>query len=80
MGRKLQRRRDPYGAWLHHLRKEHRLTQQQFADVLGVPRTTLAYWEQTGNLTGRKVILKMAAVLGISVAALLRDEKSAKSR
>jgi len=76
MGRKLEGRRDAYGAWLHHLRNERHLTQQEFAERVGVPRTTLAYWERTGNLAGRKTILKMAAVLGVSVAELLRAEKT----
>jgi transcriptional regulator with XRE-family HTH domain len=43
--------------------------------VTGVPQTTLAYWETTGNLVGRKVILKLAKALGVSVEKLLRADK-----
>ena len=60
---------------MHHLRTERRLTQEQLAELLTVPRTTLAYWERTGKLTGRTVILRMSAVFGIPVAKLLRAEK-----
>ena len=76
MGRKLKVRRNAYGAWLHHLRTERHLTQEALAKLLDVPRTTLAYWERTGNLTGRTVILKMAVTFGIPIAKLLRSEKT----
>jgi DNA-binding transcriptional regulator YiaG len=74
-GRKPKERRDPYGAWLHHLRKQRNLTQQELAKRTGVPQTTLAYWERTGNLTGRKAILRLAAALEVSIPKLLRAEK-----
>jgi len=76
MGRKPKARRDEYGAWLFHLRQESDLTQEEMARQIGVPRSTLAYWERTGNLTGRKIILKMADVLGVSVNKLLRAGKA----
>lgn len=76
MGRKLKVRRDAYGAWLHHLRVERDLTQEELAKLLGIPRTTLAHWERTGNLAGRVVILKMAATFGIPVIKLLRPKKN----
>jgi transcriptional regulator with XRE-family HTH domain len=72
MGRKPTTRRDSYGAWLLHLRKERHLTQDQLSALTGVPQTTLAYWETTGNLVGRKVIFKLAKALGVSVRTLLR--------
>jgi transcriptional regulator with XRE-family HTH domain len=75
MGRKPTARRDGYGAWLHHLRTERHLTQEQLAKLLGVPRTTLAYWERSGNLAGRMVILKMAAAFKIPLVKLLRPDK-----
>jgi hypothetical protein len=40
-----------------------------------VPQTTLAYWERTGKLTGRKLILRLAAALEVSVPKLLRGDK-----
>ena len=75
MGRKPTTRRDPYGAWLQHLRKERDLTQTELATQTGVPQTTLAYWERTGKLAGRKTIIRLAAALGVSVAKLLRSDK-----
>jgi transcriptional regulator with XRE-family HTH domain len=76
MGRKPKTRRDAYGAWLHHLRKERNLTQQELARLVDVPQTTLAYWERTGKLTGRSIIFRMAKALGVSVNKLLREKKA----
>jgi transcriptional regulator with XRE-family HTH domain len=76
MGRKPKARRDAYGAWLHHLRKERKLTQQELAKLVGVPQTTLGYWERTGKLSGREIIFRLAKALGVSVNKLLRVEKS----
>jgi transcriptional regulator with XRE-family HTH domain len=76
MGRKPKARRDAYGAWLCHLRREKHLTQVELAIRTGVPQTTLAYWERTGKLTGRQTILRLAEVLGVSVNKLLRADKS----
>ena len=50
MGRKPKARRDAYGAWLYHLRKERKLTQQELAKLVGVPQTTLGYWETDGEI------------------------------
>ena len=76
MGRKPKARRNPYGAWLYFLRQERNLTQDEVSARTGIPRTTLMYWERSGNLTGRKQILKLARAYSISVQKLLRVEKS----
>ena len=74
MGRKPKMRRDSYGAWLLHLRKEKSLTQQGLADAAEIPQRNIAYWEQSGKLKGRKEILALAKVLGVSVNELLRGK------
>jgi transcriptional regulator with XRE-family HTH domain len=75
MGRKPKTRRNSYGAWLLLLRKEKELSQAEAAMQSGIPRTTLMYWERSGNITGRKQILKLAKTYGVSVQKLLRAEK-----
>ena len=80
MGRKPKARRDNYGAWLQFLRKERHLTQHELAKEIGVPQTTLAYWERSGKLPGRKIILRMSAVLTVPLRKLLRQEKTVKAR
>lgn len=79
MGRKPKTPRDPYGAWLYHLRGEMNLTQDELSAAIGVPQSTLAYWERTGNLPGRRVIIKLAKALSVSVSDLLRVDKREKA-
>src|SRR5439155_18241734 len=41
MGRNPKSRRDPYGAWLYHLRKERNLTQQQLSELTGISQRNI---------------------------------------
>jgi transcriptional regulator with XRE-family HTH domain len=75
MGRKPKSRRDVFGAWLFHLRKEQHLTQQKLADLTGISQRNIAYWERSGKLKGRQEILKLAKALGVPVKVLLRADK-----
>ena len=75
MGRKPKTRRDSYGAWLHYLRKQAKLTQDEAAKISGIPRTTLTTWERTGDLPGRAEIVRLAKTYGVSIPRLLRAEK-----
>jgi transcriptional regulator with XRE-family HTH domain len=79
MGRKPKERRSRYGAWLHHLRGQKGLSQDELSRMTGVPQSTLAYWEKTGKLVGRETIIRIAKALGVSVEELLRaDDKPEK--
>ena len=75
MGRKPKARRDSYGAWLHHLSTEKNLSQHELSATTGIPQRTLAHWERTGTLAGRKEIFALAKALGVSVSELLRGDK-----
>jgi transcriptional regulator with XRE-family HTH domain len=79
MGRKPKSKRDPYGAWLHYLRKDKKLSQQALSDLTGIPQRNLAYWERNGKLKGRHEILQLAEALGVSLQKLLRPEKGTKA-
>ena len=79
MGRRPKARRNSYGAWLHYLRREAKLTQEEAAEATGIPRTTLTTWERTGDLPGRSEIVKLAKAYRISIPRLLRAEKLEKS-
>jgi transcriptional regulator with XRE-family HTH domain len=74
VGRKPKHPRDLYGAWLYHLRKEAGLTQQALSDLTGIQQRTIAHWERTGRLAGRKEILALAKALKVSVSGLLREK------
>jgi transcriptional regulator with XRE-family HTH domain len=75
MGRKPKARRNTYGAWLHYLRREAKLTQDEASRLTGIPRTTLTTWERTGEMPGREEIFRLAKAYGISIPRLLRIEK-----
>jgi len=74
MGRTPKARRDPYGAWLCHLRMEKGLTQNELSTASGIPQRTIAHWERTGRLSGRKEILTLAKALDVSINELLRSK------
>ena len=78
MGRKPKTRRNAYGAWLLFLRKEKGLSQEEVAKLSGIPRTNLMYWERTGQLVGRKQILKLAKIYKVSASKLLRADTPTK--
>ena len=75
MGRKPKARRNAYGAWLHYLRKEAKLTQEEAAKLAGIPRTTLTTWERTGEMPGRREISRLAGAYRVSILRLLRVDK-----
>jgi len=75
MGRKPNERRNRYGAWLNHLRTQKGLSQDELSKMTGVPQSTLAYWEKSGKLSGREIIIKIAKALGVTVEELLRPDK-----
>jgi transcriptional regulator with XRE-family HTH domain len=54
---------------------EKGLSQDELSERTGVPQSTWAYWERTGKLAGREIIIKTAKVLGVSVEKLLRVDK-----
>jgi DNA-binding XRE family transcriptional regulator len=72
MGRKAKTKRDPYGAWLVHLRDEVGLSQDELARELNVAQQTVAHWERTGKLPGRELIVKLSKTLKVSIEEVLR--------
>jgi len=79
MGRTPKSKRDAYGAWLYHLRKEKSLSQQKLSDLTGIPQRNIAYWERTGKLKGRNEILQLSQALGVSLKELLRANAAGKT-
>ena len=59
---------------LNKIRKEEGLTQQQLADISGVPRRTIQNWERTGiENAAVGSVAKVARALGRSIEELLED-------
>lgn len=59
------------GSNLKYLRKKNNLSQQAFADVLDIPRTTLGDYEREKTEPNIPMLLKMATYFDISVDGLL---------
>lgn len=57
------------------LRKNARLSQQQVADILKINRSTYAYYETGKSKPKLPTLKKLAAIYGVSVDALLGQEK-----
>jgi transcriptional regulator with XRE-family HTH domain len=53
---------------------EKGLTQNELSTASGIPQRTIAHWERTGRLSGRKEILTLAKALDVSINELLRSK------
>jgi transcriptional regulator with XRE-family HTH domain len=59
-------------------RKEMGLSQQEFADRVGVSRSAVYEWERGGYLPDGENLKKLASVLGVSVSFLLGESNDPK--
>jgi len=62
------------GKKIKEWRKKHKLTQEQFGEMLGVTKSTIATYENDTRLPSYNVLVKMANTFGISIDSLLLDE------
>ena len=60
-----------FGKRVKELRKGHKLTQSQIADIAGVTKGTVALWEQDARKPSLAVVKKLAAYFNCSVDYLL---------
>jgi len=75
-------RRNPFGAWLHFLRKQAGLSQEEahifltdkLRHELGV--STFSHWERKGNLPGAEVLPALAEAYGVTLEQLLRVKRT----
>lgn len=58
------------------LRKEKGLSQEAFAEKLGVSRQSVSKWESSGSLPDIDKIIAMSELFGVSTDYLLKDEAS----
>ncbi len=59
---------------LQMLRKERKLTQQEFAEMLGYSDKSVSKWELGKAIPSADILLKIADFYNVSVDALLRNE------
>ena len=64
---------------LAKIRKEHQLTQEEFAEKLGVSKSMVAYYETAPNPT-LEAVQKVADFFKMSPLEFLRDENETNNR
>ena len=65
----------PLGETIKRLRTEIGLSQQQFADMLYIDRSTCANWETGRRMPDAAMILKISDVLGVDTSYLMNVMK-----
>src|SRR5262245_25360292 len=73
MGRPMSKPRPKQGARLASFRKTAGLSQAELAAALGVPQSTVAYWETAAKPPRSDILGKIATVLGVRVEDLIGD-------
>lgn len=61
---------------LRQIRKEHKLTQQNIADVLGVDRTTYTVYELGTTTPSAATLVKLSQIYNVTVGYLLGVEEN----
>ncbi len=64
------------GSFISELRKSKKLTQEQFAEILGVTQKSVSRWETGKNMPDISLLQPIAKELDISVTELLNGERS----
>ena len=62
---------DHFGKNLFRLRKEHRMTQEQLANLLGVAPQSVSRWENSQVYPDTELLPQIASLLHVSIDALL---------
>ncbi len=80
MARPMSKARPKQGAKLAALRKAAGLSQAELADALGVPQSSVAYWETSPKPPRSDILPQMAAVLGVTVETIIGSTPKALPR
>lgn len=63
-----------YGEKIVIMRKENSLTQEQFAELIGVTRQAVSKWESCISFPDTEKLIRMSKLFSCSVDYLLKDE------
>ena len=63
------------GSKIQQIRKEHGLSQEQFADQFHVTRQTISNWENDRNYPDMTSLRQISETFGISFDTLLKDDE-----
>ena len=67
------------GAFLKELRKEQNLTQEQFAEQLGVSSRTVSRWETGNNMPDISLLTEIAEFYDVSIPELINGERKSEN-
>lgn len=67
------------GAFLKTLRKEKSMTQEQFAEIMGVSNRSVSRWETGTNLPDLDILIQIADYYGVELREILDGERSVQS-
>ncbi len=69
-----------FGDRIKTIRKQNKLTQEQFAEKLNVTRQAVSNWENNKNLPDIGMLIRISDVFGISLDELIKGESTMKEK
>lgn len=66
------------GQFLKYLRKEKGITQEQFAEILGVSGRTVSRWETGSNMPDLDVLIQIADYYEVEIKEILDGERKSE--
>lgn len=67
------------GSFLKELRKEKGITQEQFAELLGVSGRTVSRWETGSNMPDISLLVSIAEYFDISIPEIINGERKSEN-
>lgn len=67
------------GSFLKELRKEKEITQEQFAEVLGVSGRTVSRWETGNNMPDISLLISIAEYFDVSIPEIINGERKSEN-
>lgn len=66
------------GCFLKDLRKEKGITQEQFAETLGVSGRTVSRWETGNNMPDISLLVEIAELFDVSIPEIINGERKSE--
>ena len=63
------------GQFLRELRTEQKLTQEQFAEIIGVTNRSISRWENGVNMPDFDVLIQIAEYFDVGIEEILDGER-----
>lgn len=66
------------GKFIKELRKEKGVTQEQFAEILGVSNRTISRWETGSNMPDISLLIEIAKYFEVSILEIINGERNSE--